>query len=40
MGEFYNALYDMILQKHPQTFLSEYAWPAEGCGQPCGGPSR
>lgn len=35
MGEFYNALYDMILAKHPQTFLSEYAWPTEGCGQPC-----
>jgi hypothetical protein len=35
MGEFYNALYDMILQKHPQTFLSEYAWPTDGCGQPC-----
>jgi MYXO-CTERM domain-containing protein len=35
MGEFYNALYDLILSKHPQTFLSEYAWPTEGCGQPC-----
>jgi MYXO-CTERM domain-containing protein len=35
MGEFYNALYDLILQKHPQSFLSEYAWPTEGCGQPC-----
>jgi MYXO-CTERM domain-containing protein len=35
MGEFYNALYDLILQKHPQSFLSEYSWPAEGCGQPC-----
>jgi len=35
MGEFYNALYDMILAKHPQTFLSEYSWPTEGCGQPC-----
>lgn len=35
MGEFYNALYDMILAKHPQSFLSEYAWPADGCGQPC-----
>jgi hypothetical protein len=35
MGEFYNALYDLILAKHPQTFLSEYAWPTEGCGQPC-----
>ncbi len=35
MGEFYNALYDLILSKQPQTFLSEYAWPADGCGQPC-----
>jgi MYXO-CTERM domain-containing protein len=35
MGEFYNALYDLILKKHPQSFLSEFAWPAEGCGQPC-----
>ncbi len=35
MGEFYNALYDIILAKHPQTFLAEYAWPADGCGQPC-----
>ncbi|RYZ09368.1 MAG: DUF2330 domain-containing protein [Myxococcales bacterium] len=35
MGEFYNALYDLIRAKNPQTFLSEYAWPTEGCGQPC-----
>jgi MYXO-CTERM domain-containing protein len=35
VGEFYNALYDMILEKHPQSFLSEYSWPSEGCGQPC-----
>jgi len=35
MGEFYNALYDLILQKHPQSFLSEFAWTADGCGQPC-----
>lgn len=35
MGEFYNALYDLILAKQPQSFLSEYAWPTEGCGQPC-----
>jgi MYXO-CTERM domain-containing protein len=35
MGEFYNALYDLILSKHPQSFLAEYAWPHEGCGQPC-----
>jgi hypothetical protein len=35
MGEFYNALYDLILVKTPQTFLSEFAWPTSGCGQPC-----
>jgi MYXO-CTERM domain-containing protein len=35
VGEFYNALYDIILEKHPQSFLSEYSWPADGCGQPC-----
>ncbi|HET9958852.1 MAG TPA: DUF2330 domain-containing protein [Polyangiaceae bacterium] len=35
MGEFYAALHDIILEKNPKTFLSEYAWPADGCGQPC-----
>jgi len=35
MGEFYAALQDIILEKNPKTFLQEYAWPADGCGQPC-----
>jgi hypothetical protein len=35
MGEFYAALHDIYLQKHPGTFLTEYVWSAEGCGQPC-----
>jgi hypothetical protein len=35
MGEFYAALHDIILAKYPNTFLSEYAWSAEGCGEPC-----
>lgn len=35
MGEFYNSLYDAILAKHPTAFLREYAWPADGCGEPC-----
>lgn len=35
MGEFYNALYDIILSKTPNVFLQEYAWSTEGCGQPC-----
>jgi MYXO-CTERM domain-containing protein len=35
MGEFYAGLHDMLLAKNPKAFLVEYAWPAQGCGQPC-----
>jgi MYXO-CTERM domain-containing protein len=35
IGEFYVALQDIIEQKSPNSFLLEYAWPTEGCGQPC-----
>lgn len=35
VGEFYNALYDIILTKNPNSFLFEYAWPTKGCGEPC-----
>ncbi|MFZ5894438.1 MAG: DUF2330 domain-containing protein [Myxococcota bacterium] len=35
MGEFYAGLHDIILEKSPKTFLAEYAWPADSCGQPC-----
>ena len=35
MGEFYSALHDRFLEKHPKTFLVEYAFPADTCGQPC-----
>lgn len=35
MGEFYSALHDRFLQKHPGSFLIEYAFPADTCGQPC-----
>ena len=35
IGEFYNALADIIEQKTPSSFLLEYAWPTEGCGEPC-----
>ncbi len=35
IGEFYAALQDIIAQKSPSSFLNEYAWPADGCGQPC-----
>lgn len=35
VGEFYAALHDRFLQKHPGSFLLEYAFPADTCGQPC-----
>jgi MYXO-CTERM domain-containing protein len=35
MGEFYNAVIDLMQKKEPKSFLVEYAWPTEGCGQPC-----
>jgi hypothetical protein len=35
MGEFYNALYDIILAKNPEAVLREYVWSHDGCGQPC-----
>ncbi|MEP7049668.1 MAG: DUF2330 domain-containing protein [Pseudomonadota bacterium] len=35
IGEFYAALHDIILSKNPNVFLDEYAWPSDGCGQPC-----
>ena len=35
IGEFYAALQDIIAQKSPSSFLLEYAWPSDGCGQPC-----
>ena len=35
IGEFYVALHDIIEQKTPNSFLNEYAWSSDGCGQPC-----
>ncbi len=35
MGEFYAALHDRFLAKNPKTFLVEYAYPSDTCGQPC-----
>ena len=35
IGEFYAALQDIIQQKNPGAFLNEFAWPSDGCGQPC-----
>lgn len=35
MGEFYAALHDRFLEKYPNTFLLEYAFPTWDCGKPC-----
>lgn len=35
MGEFYAALHDRMLEKDPKSFIVEFAWPTDGCGQPC-----
>ena len=35
MGEFYNAIIDLMQKKNPKAFFDEYAWSTKGCGQPC-----
>ena len=34
-GTLYNALYDAELGQAPSSFVTEYVWPTNGCGQPC-----
>lgn len=35
IGEFYAGIHDLLLAKDPTGFVAEYAWPTEGCGEPC-----
>lgn len=35
MAEFYNGLFDEFQERHPGTFLQEYAWAARQCAPPC-----
>jgi hypothetical protein len=35
IGEFYAGIHDLMLAKNPTAFIAEYAWPTEGCGEPC-----
>ncbi len=37
-GEFYAALFDRTLEKHPGAVVTEYAWTASTC-DPCPGPT-
>jgi hypothetical protein len=34
-AELYAAIHDLMLAKDPKAFLAEYAWPTDGCGEPC-----
>jgi MYXO-CTERM domain-containing protein len=36
-GEFYAALFDRTIEKHPGAVITEYAWDASSC-DPCPGP--
>ncbi|MEO8707135.1 MAG: hypothetical protein ABI867_44320, partial [Kofleriaceae bacterium] len=36
-AEFYTALYDRTVEKHPRAVVTEYAWDAGSC-DPCPGP--
>jgi hypothetical protein len=36
-GEFYAALFDEVMKRHPKAVVTEYAWQATGC-DPCPGP--
>lgn len=36
-GEFYAALFDATLERHPRAIVTEYAWQATSC-DPCPGP--
>jgi hypothetical protein len=35
MAELFAGLHDTWLARHPRTFWLEYAWKADGCGEPC-----
>lgn len=35
IGEFYAGVHDLLLAKEPTGVVAEYAWPTEGCGEPC-----
>ena len=37
-GEFYAALFDKTLEKHPGSVVTEYSWQASSC-DPCPGPT-
>ncbi len=35
LGVLYNALFDLSAQKHPLSFVTEFAGSTAGCGEPC-----
>jgi len=35
IGEVYANIHDRLVKQHPGSFLVEFAWPTETCGEPC-----
>jgi hypothetical protein len=31
----YDALFDAFAARHPDAYVTEFAWPTSGCGEPC-----
>jgi hypothetical protein len=31
----YDGLFDAVTARHPDAWLTEFAWPTSGCGEPC-----
>jgi hypothetical protein len=35
LGTAYNGLFDAFSARHPDAYVTEFAWPTRGCGEPC-----
>ena len=35
LGAAYNGLFDAFTTRHPDAYVTEFAWPTSGCGEPC-----
>jgi uncharacterized OsmC-like protein len=31
----YNGLFDAVASRHPDAYVTEFAWSTQGCGEPC-----
>lgn len=35
VGPLYDQIFQRLIAAHPDSFVTEFAWTTEGCGQPC-----